>query len=120
MKKATPPKALDTARRIVEVASDKLASDIVLLDASGICGYTDYFVIVSGESTRQLEALADHIERELKQNAVTPLHREGKAASGWVLLDYGDVIVHMFSSTKRAYYNLDEMWNAARPVMRLA
>jgi ribosome-associated protein len=112
-------KALDRARLAVEVASDKLASDIVLLDAHDICGYTDYFVIVSGESSRQLEAIADQIVQSLKKDTA-PLHREGNAASGWILLDYGDIIVHIFSATERGYYKLDEMWSAARPVVRMA
>jgi ribosome-associated protein len=92
----------------------------VLLDTRGICGFADYFVIVSGESARQLGAIADEIAQSLKKAGITPSHREGIPASGWLLLDYGDVIVHIFSSAEREYYKLDEMWNAARPVVRLA
>ncbi len=111
---------IDKARRIVEISSDKLASDIALLDTRGICGFADYFVIVSGESARQLDAISDEITQSLKKDAIAPLHREGTAASGWMLLDYGDVIVHIFSSEEREYYKLDEMWSAARFVVRMA
>lgn len=112
--------AIDIARRIAEVASDKLASDIALLDTRGICGFADYFVIVSGESVRQLNAISDEIVQSLKQSLITPLHREGTAASGWLLLDYGDVVVHIFSPEQREYYRLDDMWNAAHTVVRMA
>jgi len=91
-----------------------------LLDTRGICGFADYFVIVSGESARQLNAISDEIMQTLKKGAIAPLHREGTAASGWMLLDYGDVIVHIFSSEEREYYKLDEKWSAARFVVRMA
>jgi ribosome-associated protein len=75
---------------------------------------------VSGESVRQLSSISDEIERALKKEAISPLRREGTAASGWMLLDYGDVIVHVFSSSERDYYRLDELWSSAKPVVRLA
>jgi ribosome-associated protein len=74
---------------------------------------------VSGESVRQLSSISDEIERALKKEAISPLRREGTAASGWMLLDYGDVIVHVFSSSERDYYRLDELWSSAKPVVRL-
>jgi ribosome-associated protein len=92
----------------------------VLLDTRGICGFADYFVIVSGESARQLVAISDDIAQSLKKAGITSYHREGTTASGWLLLDYGDVIVHIFSSAEREYYKLDEMWNAARPLIHMA
>jgi ribosome-associated protein len=92
----------------------------VLLDTRGICAFADYFVIISGESARQLGAIADEIAQSLKKAGITPYHREGTMDSGWLLLDYSDVIVHVFSSAEREYYRLDEMWNAARPVVRMA
>ncbi len=110
---------LDKARRIVDIASDKLADDIVLLDACGICSFADYFVMVSGESARQLQAIAEEIVHQLKQVGVFSLHREGTAESGWMLLDYGDVIVHIFSEAERQTYRLDDMWSAARLVLRV-
>ena len=107
------------ARRIVDVASEKMATDIVLMDACGVCSFADYFVMVSGDSGRQLRAIAEDIVQQLKQDGVYPLHREGTAESGWMLLDYGDVIVHIFSEAERQIYRLDEMWCEARLVLRV-
>ena len=104
----------------MEIASDKLASDIALLDARGICDFADYFVIVSGESTRQLDAISDEVAQSLKKDGMSPFHREGTADSGWMLLDYGDVIVHIFAAAEREYYKLEEMWGAAKSLVRMA
>jgi ribosome-associated protein len=112
--------SIEKARRIVEISSDKFASDIALLDTRAVSSLADYFVIVSGESPRQLAALSDEIERSLKKERISPVRREGTAASGWMLLDYGDIIVHVFSSPEREYYNLDELWSLAKPVVRIA
>ncbi len=114
-----PLEGLEKARRIVDIASDKLATDIVLLDSRNICSFSDYFVMVSGDSVRQLKAIAEEITHQLKQEGIYPLHREGTADSGWLLLDYGDVIVHIFSESERQIYKLDEMWREARPVLRM-
>jgi ribosome-associated protein len=112
--------ALDTAHAVVEVASDKLASDIVLFDMCGLCGYADYIVLVNGESPRQLDAIADEVVHALKQKGTSLAHREGTSVSGWLLLDFRDVVVHIFAPNERAYYKLDTMWSTARPIMRLA
>ncbi|MCL2281599.1 MAG: ribosome silencing factor [Dehalococcoidia bacterium] len=112
--------ALDTAHAVVEVASDKLASDIVLLDTCGLCSYADYLVLVNGESNRHLDAIADEIVHVLKQKGMSPMRREGTAASGWLLLDFSDVVVHIFAPNERGYYKLDDMWSTARPIVRLA
>jgi ribosome-associated protein len=111
---------LDRARKIVDIASDKLATDIVLLDSREICSFADYFVMVSGDSVRQLKAIAEEITHQLKQEGTYPLHREGIADSGWLLLDYGDIIVHIFSEAERRTYKLDELWSEARPVLRVS
>jgi ribosome-associated protein len=103
----------------VEAASDKQASDIVLLDARQACGFADYFVICTGDSERQVHAIYDEIEQSLKQAGVAPRHCEGTPDSGWLLLDYGDVIVHVFSAAEREYYRLDELWREARPVLMI-
>ena len=101
------------------MAIDKQATNTVLLDVRGMCGFADYFVISSGESARQLHAIYDEIEKALKKEGVQPLHREGGADSGWLLLDYGDVIVHVFSDEERDYYNLDDFWRNARTVLKV-
>jgi ribosome-associated protein len=91
----------------------------VLLDVHGLCGFADYFVICAGESQRQLRSIFDEIEKSLKEEDVLPLHREGGFASGWLLLDYGDVIVHIFGAEEREFYQLDEFWNEAATVLRI-
>jgi ribosome-associated protein len=112
--------ALDLAKRVVDLAEDKQASDIVLLDIRPISPLADYFVICSGNSERQLNALTRDIAGTLKKEAqLTPLHSEGDPASGWVLLDYGDVVVHFFAPAERDYYRLEELWGAASPVVRI-
>jgi ribosome-associated protein len=112
--------ALSLARRIVDLASDKLASDIVLLDIRGVSLIADYFVIATAGSERQASAiLKDLSDRLLEEFGRKPLHTEGKPDSGWVLLDYGDVIVHVFSPTQRNFYNLEQLWSAATPIVRL-
>ena len=103
----------------MDIVSDKLASDIVLLDTQGVCSFTDYFVICTGESTRQLKAITDAISEGLKKEDVRPLHEEGPAESGWVLLDYGDVVVHVFGSFERDYYQLDKLWDTACTKVRM-
>ena len=111
--------AIDLARKAVEAAGDKQASDIVLLEARDVCSFADYFVICSGDSERQVHAIYDEIEQSLKKAGVLPHRREGTIDSGWLLLDYGDVIVHVFSAPEREYYRLDELWGEAKPVLRI-
>ena len=104
----------------MELAEDKQAVDIVLLDIRPVSPVADYFVICSGTSERQLTAITKDITEALKRETrLTPLHTEGNAASGWVLLDYGDVVVHLFSPEEREYYRLEELWGAALPLVRI-
>ena len=110
---------LEIARRAVEAASDKLATDIVLLDVRKVCGFADYFVICSGESTRQIKTIYEEVEHSLKKEGSLPHHHEGEFDSGWLLIDYGDVIVHVFSSSERELYRLEELWSEAVPVVRI-
>ena len=110
---------IEIARKAIEAASEKQASDVVLLDVSKICSFADYFVICSGDSERQLAAIGDEIEQTLKKAGVRPIHFEGTASSGWLLYDYTDVLIHIFSPAERAFYQLDELWNQAVPVVRI-
>jgi len=103
----------------VDIAGEKQAGNIVLLDAREVCSFADYFVICSGDSERQLRTIYDEIELGLKKNGVVPHHHEGTIDSGWLLLDYGDVIIHIFGVAEREYYNLDELWHEARTVLRI-
>ena len=110
---------IELARKVVEVASDKLAADIVLLDVQEICSFASYFVICTGESERQIKAISDDIELALKKEGVLPHHREGALDSGWLLFDFGDVIVHIFAPFEREFYQLTELWSQAVPVVRI-
>ena len=111
--------AIDVARAAVDAASDKQANNILLLDIRGVSGFADYFVICSGNSDRQLEAIYEEVEHHLKQSGVMPHHVEGTAGSEWLLMDYGDVIVHIFSAAERDYYKLEQLWSKAVTVVRI-
>ncbi len=104
---------------MVEAASDKQASDIILLDVREICSFASYFVICSGESERQMKTICDEVEHVLKKEGLLPHHREGTLDSGWLLFDFGDVVVHIFAPFEREYYQLDELWSQAVPVVRI-
>jgi ribosome-associated protein len=111
--------ALDLARRIVELAEDKKAADIVLLELTPLTTLADYFVICSGGSERQLDAIADGVTSSLRDERVRPIGREGTAASHWVLIDYGSVIVHIFTPPERDYYGLEKHWSEAKTILRV-
>jgi ribosome-associated protein len=110
---------LELARRIVALAEDKKAADIVLLDLGELTTLADYFVICSGGSERQIDAIADAVADGLRAEGERPIGREGAAASHWVLLDYGSVIVHVFTPPEREYYQLERHWAAAKTVLRV-
>ena len=112
-KSERPP--LELARRIVELAEDKKAADIVLLDLTALTTLADYFVICSGGSERQLDAIADGIVSPLRDEKTKPIGREGTPASHWVLVDFGSVVVHIFTPPERDYYGLEKHWSEARP-----
>ena len=111
--------AIGVAQKAVEAASDKQAIDIVLLDARGVCSFADYFVICSGDSNRQIKTIYEEIEHTLKKEGILPRHREGTVDSGWLLLDFGNVIIHIFASFEREYYQLDKLWSRASTVVRI-
>jgi ribosome-associated protein len=103
----------ETARRIVDLLSDRQAEDIVLLDIHEIAYFTDYFVIATALNQRHVSALIDTLEKDLANEGIKALHREGEPSSGWVLLDYGGVIVHIFTPEDREFYNLEGLWSRA-------
>lgn len=111
--------ALEVARKTVEAAGEKQAGNIVLLDVRQVCSFADYFVICSGETERQILAIYEEIEHVLKKAGVLPIYREGAPDSGWMLLDYADVVIHIFAPFEREYYQLDELWSVATPVLRI-
>lgn len=110
---------IDVAKKIVEAAADKQASNIVLLDARKSCSFADYFVICNGESDRQTDAIRHSIVEALKEASLTVFHCEGNADSGWILLDVGDVIVHIFAPFEREYYQMDQLWENAPIVVKM-
>lgn len=114
-----PADAAELAHRIVEIASDKKGSDIVMLRTAELTSMADFFVICSGRSDRQVRALAGAILDELRDDGVRPLGIEGKASARWVLLDFGSVIVHVFGPEEREYYGLERLWSMATQVVRV-
>lgn len=104
----------------MDALTDKKGQDVVLLDIRGVSAFADYFVIGSGTSERQLRALMDGVQEASKKgHHRRPSSVEGHAEAGWVLMDYGDVIVHLFSPDKRAYYNLEGLWREGKIVVRI-
>ena len=101
------------ARQAALAALDKRAVDVVVLDVQGLSSVTDYFLVCSGKSTPHLQTIIDAIREALKEGGTRPLHAEGVPESGWILLDYGDVVVHVFLEDTRAYYALERLWGDA-------
>lgn len=91
----------------------------MLLDIRDVASFADYFVIASAETERQTQAILEAVDDAMQADGVKPLGREGEPGSGWVLLDYGDVIVHLFAPAEREYYDLEGLWHAATPVVRI-
>lgn len=105
------------ARRIVELAEDKQAHEIVLLDIRKLSTIADYFVICSGDNDRQLRAIMEHIDATVTRECALNPRVEGTPDAGWIVLDYGDVVVHVFSVDQRDYYRLERLWSKAPPVV---
>lgn len=103
----------DLADRIAELAIDKKGFDIKILDLQGISSVTDFFVIVSGDASVQVNAIAEWIEDELKKQGIRPSCREGMKGGRWILLDYFDVVTHIFHQPVREYYALEKLWGDA-------
>ncbi len=109
--------ALALAHRVVELVEDRQASDIVMLDLKPLSTVADYFVICSGESDRQLKAILNAVDQGIGDEFGREARVEGSPETGWVLLDYGDVVVHVFSAALRDFYRLERLWSKATPVV---
>jgi ribosome-associated protein len=110
----------DLAHKIVDLAEDKQAVDITLLDLRQVSMLADYFVICTTESSRQTAAILDSVAMELKKEGLLPLHpAEGDPGAGWTLLDYADVVVHVFDAPTRSFYNLEQLWKDAPVVLKI-
>ena len=90
-----------------------------MLDIRDLTTIADYFVICTANSDRQINAIADALSDSLDDEGVSTLHSEGVGTSGWALIDYGDVIMHIFTPEERTYYSLEKLWGAAKPVLRV-
>jgi ribosome-associated protein len=108
-RKSLPPEV----RLSVKVSQDKKAEDIVVLDLREVSTFTDFFVIMTGNSTRQNKAIYESIEQELKRGRLKPIGVEGRELAEWILIDYGSFVVHVFSKQARGYYSLEKLWGDA-------
>ena len=118
--KAEPQKQIETPAHVglaVEAARDRKAHGLRLLYLGEVSDFTDYFLICSGKSDRQVLAIGEAIDKRLRDEGTRPLHREGLREGKWVLLDYGDLVVHIFDDERRAFYRLDLLWSDAPELM---
>ena len=104
---------------IVDALEEKKGEDILLLDLRGVTELCDYFVLCNGTSDRMLDGLADDLLRKIKTSHKLKGRLEGESREGWLLVDYGQVIVHLFSPDQREYYSLEELWSAGKPLVRI-
>jgi ribosome-associated protein len=113
--------SLELANQIIEILVDRQGEDILLLDLTEVTTFVDYFIICTANSRRQLGALRSAVQEEMKRSEVQRLGAgaEGDAESGWVLIDYNSVIVHLFSQELRDFYRLEELWSGARTVAHI-
>jgi len=98
----------------IEAALDKNALDLVWLDLTGICSFTDNFLVCTGTSSRHNQTIADSVEEKLKKQGVRALHIEGRSEGEWILMDYVDFVVHIFSARAREFYDLERLWRAGK------
>jgi ribosome-associated protein len=108
-KRSLPPEV----KLAVQACLAKKAEDLCLLDLSGLSSFTDYFLVMHGNSSRQNAAVAEGVESELKKAGTRPLSVEGRETEDWILLDYGYFVVHVFSPKARTYYSLEKLWGDA-------
>lgn len=111
--------ALAVARTLVDALEDKKAENILLMDLQGIASFTDYFVICSGTSDRMLKALANGALDAVRESHEVKARIEGDSMAGWILADFGDVILHVFSADQREYYLLEELWSEGKILLHM-
>ena len=113
------PRRLETEDAVTlaaHAASEKKATDLVVLDLRKAASFTEYFLICTGASTRQVQAISNSVEEVLLKSGKRPMHIEGYSSAEWILLDYGDFIVHVFGQASRRFYDLERLWRDARRV----
>ena len=105
-------KPIEQARAIAALAQEKLGRDVVILDMQPVCAYTDYFVVVTGNNPRQAKAIWDEVHgRMKKEHGVLPRSADGEREATWIVGDFSDVVLHVFTPEARAYYRLEELWD---------
>jgi ribosome-associated protein len=107
---------LELAKECARIALDAKAEDLIILDVQGIASFADYFVIMNGRSTRHVQGLAEAIEGEFRSKRIKASHAEGLQEGMWVLLDFDDVVIHIFYYDQRKFYNLEGLWHDARRI----
>jgi ribosome-associated protein len=106
-----PLTPLEQARRVAALAQDKLARDVVILDMRPVCTYTDFFVVCTGQNPRQAKAIFDEVRERMKRDErLIPRSVEGEREATWIIVDYLDIVVHVFTPEARGYYRLEELW----------
>jgi len=105
-----------TLNLFIQAVLDKKAARVVALDMRDLTSFADVFIICSGRSNRQVVAIAEHIERQMRKHKIKPLSVEGTAEGHWVLMDYGHVIIHVFFDSVRSFYDLEGLWSDARRI----
>ncbi len=110
---------MELARSVVSTLEDKKGEDILLLDIQNISSFADYFVLCNGTSDRMLESLADAVMESAKKEFGVVSALEGEPIDGWLVIDLGDVVVHLFSPEQRGYYDLERLWDRGRVLLRL-
>jgi ribosome-associated protein len=103
----------ELALMLSQIAHDKKAEDLIILDVRGLSSFTDYFVVMSGRSTRHVQGLADAISGHMRKKRISQSSAEGYSEGQWVLLDYNDVVVHIFYHESRAFYDIEGLWHDA-------
>ena len=106
-------KTIDKARLCLEIIQERKAIDPVLMEVGRLTSFTDYFLVASGNSSRQVQAISQHMARRLREEGFKPFGIEGEQEAHWVLMDYGDVVIHIFYQPVREFYDLEGLWTEA-------
>lgn len=109
----------NTVKLIYHALENKKARDITIIDISGLTVVADYFIIASADNVRQTSALADNVEEVLSKASIEPKGIEGRSSAKWILMDYNDVIVHIFDSENRLFYDLERIWKDGRTIVNI-
>lgn len=106
----------DTLKTIMDALDEKKAENIQLIDISEVSTIADYFIITNGTNTSQIQALSDHVEEKLSKNGIHPKNIEGYNTANWILMDYSDILVHIFDRESRGFYDLERIWRDGRVI----